>query len=163
VATLNHENAYFLGFLSVAVLWDAWPKPRLAAFVALQVGLWLAVKAVLLQLYPGNPGHGLAADMLSENLDVLLREPDDLLLLAALFGGAWMPVAWFWRRLPSPALQRCLLACLAQAAILFCVGKVLEIRIYMPLLPVVWAAAALLLARALAPEAGAGRGRRGAL
>src|SRR5690606_10956366 len=163
LATFNHENAFFLGFLSLAVLWDDWPKLRLAGFVALQALVWLAIKVLMAWLYPDNPGHGLAADMLWENIGVVFAQPDDLLLLVSLFGGAWMPVAWFWRRLPSRALQRSLLACLVYSLVLLWVGKILEIRIYVLFLPVIWAAAALLLARFLDCRAEPPEVPRGAL
>lgn len=147
VATLNRETSFLLLFLSLAAGWDTLPRGRLLALLAAQTAFWAAAKAALFVAFADNPGFGLAANTVVENLFALLHHPADGLTLLLFMGAAWVPVLLAWRRLQVPLLRRGLLACGAHFAIALFTAYIYEVRVFGEYLPLLWPAFAWLVAR----------------
>ncbi|SMF63373.1 hypothetical protein SAMN06265365_122101 [Tistlia consotensis] len=146
LATVNRETSFLFAFLFLALYWPRWPLWRLGLAIALQAAAWLAIKLAIQAAVGPLPGEGLAAFKLLDNLLSLVHQPVDSLVLLAAFGGAWLPVLIFWRRIPRAALRRSLLAAPPFLAVLLVVANLYEVRVLGELVPLVWVPAALLAA-----------------
>src|SRR3954469_10708183 len=58
IATLNRETSIFLAVVTALAWFDRYRWPKLAALVASQAAIWIAIKAALWILYSANRGIG---------------------------------------------------------------------------------------------------------
>lgn len=139
LATLNKETACFL---TVVYLLTEAGKSRpktIAAHCLAQLFIWVAIKHGLYRLYADNPGAGLFEDQFSHNL-YLLSRPQNYPNLLRIFGGTWISVMFFNRRIKDDFVRRSLLVVFPFLFVMLFMGKLDEIRIYGELIPVVFAA-----------------------
>ncbi len=163
LACLNRETALFL-VLFFAVLegtrGDRKPegrRGRLAAQVALQVGIWVGVRLWMRQLYGHNPveaGSGLFEIKLGQNLGFLVR-PQHWPTLLSNFGFLLPVVLWYRKRIPHAGLRRGLPIVGLWFAGMMVVGVIIEIRVFGELISYVSLLVALLAWTAL-EDRGAG-------
>lgn len=156
LGTLNRETTCFLTLVHATTGWKSTPRARLFAHLAAQIALWIALKLALRELYTGSRGADVAQWTWRENWDAL-RDPASWRWFLLAFGGTWIPLALFFRRITSPWIRAALVATLPMLAGLFVVGVWTELRIFGELVPLVALGLAALVcgneARASAPSA----------
>jgi hypothetical protein len=144
IATVNRETSIFLTVVTMFVLFDRVRPQTLAAIVASQAAIWIAVKAVLWFVYRTNPRHetvaGLAVFQLKVNAATLVSVPIRSMMTLATWGCLWLPVLLWHRRIRDVSLRRTLWTVPVFLAAMLVVGFVIEMRIYGELLPIVTAA-----------------------
>lgn len=145
IATLNRETTCFL---TLAYLANALgrEKPRaIALHCFAQAVIWGGEKALLSRVFAGNPGDGLFVLSLSANREALATARG-WLTLSSVTGFLWIPVLLWYRRIRDRFVKRSLLVVPVHLLGMFCVGYVLELRIYADLIPFILTAF-LILAR----------------
>lgn len=136
LGTLNRETTCFLTLVHATTAWKSTPRARLFAHLAAQVTLWIALKLALRELYTGSRGADIAQWTWRENWDAL-RDPASWRWYLLAFGGTWIPLVLFFRRIASPWIRAALVACVPMLVGLFLVGVWTELRIFGELIPIV--------------------------
>jgi hypothetical protein len=162
VAVLNRETAGFLTFIYLLTSWRSDKPAKVLGHCTAQAALWLAAKGVLYELYQSNPGQnfvqryheGTNVTHLSTNVDFLLHLSNYPLLLS-MFGFAWIPVIVYRSHIRDPFVRRSLAVLLPFFAMTMYAGNIYEMRLYGELIPVVLAAA-LVVIQALSRGSGQG-------
>ena len=152
LATVNRETTWLLTVILLAVEWGRMPVRTLAAHVAAQAAIWVAIKVALAAAHPGGPQF---ANMVSQNVATWtgmltfshagLR---DTAKLALMFGGLWLLVPFLWREQPR-FVQRALLTFPVFLLPMLVVGTIDEARLYAEWVPLVGLTCLLALARRL--------------
>jgi len=142
VATLNRETSIFLVVVLVCVLFDQYSWRKLSLLVGSQVAIWVAIKTALWLIYLPNRslGYGLYEFQLKVNAATLLNFPIKGLIVLSTWGGLWLAVVIWHRRIDDVFLKRTLWTIPVFIASMMVVGFVLEMRIYGEVLPIVLAA-----------------------
>jgi hypothetical protein len=152
LATLTRETTCFLPLL---LLFDG-PRDgsprRLAAHVALQAVLWVAVKLALRWIYRHNPGEGAWVDKLDDNLD-LLADPRSTARVLGCFAFLWVPAVAFGRSIPDRFTRRALWLIPVWFMGMLRVANLYELRVFGELMAVVLPAWLLALRASLLPAA----------
>jgi hypothetical protein len=153
LATMNRETTCFLTLAYVfTALGEAKPK-TIAAHGVGQLLVWVAIKYLLYRVFADNPGDGLYGIRFGANLEALASAKGCLTLLSSM-GFIWIPAFVYYRRIPDRFVRRSLLVVPPYVLGMFCVGYVLELRIYADLIPVVLTAFLLLVRQFVAPPQG---------
>jgi len=151
-ALLNREMAVFLCLLFLLTQRGRVPRRRLAAHMAWQALIVLAVKAATTALFAHNPGAGAASffttDFAStgaaahrlrdlrvlENLRIF-TSPRRLLHLSSVFGFLWIPYLFALKSQPHPFFKAAAWLFPPFIALVFVIGNLDEFRIYSELIP----------------------------
>jgi hypothetical protein len=135
LGTFNRETTCFLTFAWVFTAWRSESKARVALHAAAQLGLWLAVKWTLQQLYRRQPGQVFQPAWI-ENGESLL-DPAMWRWFALAFGGTWLALPFLYRRIVDPWIRALLWVVPVFATGMFFVGVWTELRIWGELVPIV--------------------------
>jgi hypothetical protein len=155
VASLNRETTCFLTVVYVLTALGKVRPKTILLHTAAQLAVWVAVKYVLYLLFASNPGDGLFAFRFGANLEALASARGWLTFLSFM-GFTWIPVLAWCRRIPDRFVRRSLLVVPPYVLGMFCVGYVLELRIYADLIPIVLTAFLLLVRQFAAPPQNGG-------
>lgn len=132
--TFNRETTLFLLFpyLRMGNI-DGGKKTILRA--GLLLGLWSLIKGFLWIAYYPNPGRIVHTGII-KNLPAI-ASPITLMCLATVGFGMWIPLFIYRRHIPErlAALLSCLLPFIL---IMFMAGYVLELRIFLEIIPLLW-------------------------
>lgn len=145
IAALNRETAVFIAAIHLSLRWDDEPRMRTLARAAALGGCWLVPTVALRAFIPVERWAGglTVAEIAWTNL----TEPE-WLGYAALFLGAWTPLALLDLRSKPLALRRLMLAMVPYVLLILAFGRLREVRLLLPLtLPLVPAALLSLRAR----------------
>jgi len=130
LGVLNHENILLLIIVSAVICYG---EKRWLAFVALQLSLYLAIRAALFHLIPVPRAwqHG----YVWVNIDLFLFKPAALVSTVLLF--LWFVFALFIARASAPvALRRCTILLPLLLGIAILVGRLNEARLFDAFLPI---------------------------
>jgi hypothetical protein len=141
-ATLNRETSIFLAVATVFVLFGRSRPPALAALAGAQLAIWGAIKAALWFGYRENRwlGYGLYQFQLKVNAATLIGSPLKGFIALTTWGGLWLAVVIWHRRIRDTDLRRTLWIIPVFIGGMMFAGFVTELRIYGELLPIVLAA-----------------------
>ena len=142
IATLNRETSIFLVVVLVFVLFDQCSWRTLGLLAGSQLAIWTAIKTALWMIYLPNRwlGYGLYEFQLKVNAATLLNFPIKGLIVLSTWGGLWLAVVIWHRRIDDVFLKRTLWTIPVFVASMLMVGFVIEMRIYGEVLPIVLAA-----------------------
>ena len=112
----------------------------------MQALLWSVIKGTLWFIYRTNPvvGFGLFENQLWANIEALADWPR-LAAYLMNFGGIWIPVVIWPRKLAQPFLRYALLVCVVQMLVLGTEGVLDEMRVYGEMIPVIYLALVMLV------------------
>lgn len=146
VATVNRETTLFLTLLYVAVSFGKVSSRELMGHVVVQFCIWIAIKALLYELYLNNPrlGYGLFQIQLLGNM-IRVKHPYKVFLFLTNWGLIWLPLVMGHSMIRPDFVRRSLLVPIVQIALLSIVGVLTEMRIYGEMIPVVLTAFVLVM------------------
>jgi hypothetical protein len=151
IAALNRETAVFIAPIHLALRWGEEPAARTLGRAA---GLGLCWLLPYLGLRAWIPVEGWAGGMSVADIILANLTSPEWLGYAALFLGAWAPLALLdWRDKP-PALRRLMLVMLPYLGLIVAFGRVREVRLLLPLSLALVPSALLSLRARLEPGAG---------
>ncbi|MEW5875767.1 MAG: hypothetical protein AB1752_11390 [Candidatus Zixiibacteriota bacterium] len=143
IGTLNRETMIFLLIIFVLVEWQRMAKRQLAVHAGIMIILWGGVKVLMNALYGGNPGEtieiyhvGSQVTHLSTNLEMLVS-PARLLVILSSFGFLWVPVLFFYRRIPDRFARRALWVVPLYVIMIILIGNMNEVRVWGEMLALV--------------------------
>lgn len=152
LATVNRETTLFLLPAFVWLLWPVIGARRCLALAALQGALFLAIQLPLEALFAANtnPNARLAHTAYEYHLVYNLKalaNPLYLVTFLARFTAALYIPLLLWRRYLDRRLAQILIAfALPLAVVAFVVGRIVEQRIFIEIVPLVWLAALQVIA-----------------
>lgn len=152
LATVNRETTLFLLPAFIWLLWPALGARRCLTLAALQAALFLAIQLPLGELFAANtnPNARLAHTAYEFHLVynlAALSNPLYLITYMARFTAALYIPVLLWRRYLDRRLTRILVGfALPLAAVAFVVGRIVEQRIFIEIVPLVWLAALQVIA-----------------
>lgn len=139
VATLNRETCFLLVPVTVALYWEE-QRSVLVRVVSIQIIIWTAIKTALHYAFIDNGGYGLFQWQIGHNmrdLSLLLVGKTHILKSLLLPCAGWHLLMWInWKYLTAQ-LKRLSLIVPLVFGLMFCVGLIIEARIYNEVIPVV--------------------------
>jgi hypothetical protein len=136
LATLNRETSCFVTLAVVLASWRRAPFASLSLHAFAQLVLWLALKWALAAIYRRMPGDRVFQSAIAENSEAL-RDPRSLAGLLLSYGGLWLPLVLFYRRIEDEWLRRAVLVLVPFAVGMFFAGVYTELRIWCEMVPLV--------------------------
>lgn len=151
VATFNRETTCFLTMIYFITALLGQERYRvIIQHCAAQFVIWIAIKFLMLQIYPGlelHTGDGsLFEDQIFRNL-VFFSNPLSYLFFLKVMAGIWLPLLIMACWVPHVFVRRALLVLLPFMVGMYMVGLLVEIRIYGEMIPLVLTAFLLILRR----------------
>jgi hypothetical protein len=143
VSTFNRETSCFLTFAFIFYNLKDGPVVKTLLHAAAQLAIWLAIKALLANIFSANPGYPIFQNAIPNNIEFfgkLLRLHPPSVFKIFVFGFIWTLIPFGWRRLPL-FLRRTLWVCVPFLAGMSIVGVLSEVRIYSELIPILLAPA----------------------
>ena len=147
LAAVNRETAVLAIPLTGALLFRRVPGRTLLWVVIAQVTMFAAIQAGLKTWFPGQPNPyanigGSAYELnLVNNLRTVFHPLFWVFVAPVLAGGTWLPL-WLFRRRLSVEMRRALVFyAVPSLAMGFLFGQVLEMRVFVEAVPVIWLAA----------------------
>jgi hypothetical protein len=132
VATFNRETTLFLVLVYVFTAMGKIPQRKIIFHTIIQLCIWGSIKAFLYWLYRDNPamGYGIFELQIFKNVHKLIySEPSFLLMFLSIWGLVWVPVAIWYRRIPSVFVKRTLWVLPLIFVSIGLVGNIHEIRL----------------------------------
>lgn len=156
VGTLTRETTFLLTLAMALGLWGSTRRRDIAAHVAAQAALWIAIKTALAFAFRDNPGAGLfeitrfaSSELhLVANLRFLTTATSAAVLLSVA-GGLWIVRAAFGGLLEDPLLRRAWWLLPAYALVMLWIGVIGEVRIFGEFLGLATVSAALIARESL--------------
>ena len=152
LATVNRETTLFLLPAFVLLLWPVLGARRCLFWATLQAIVFLAIQLPLAELFAGNvnPNARLAHTPyeyhLGYNLEALANPLYAITYLARFSAALYIPVL-LWRRFLDRRLAGLLIGfALPLAAVAIVVGRMVEQRIFIEIVPLIWLAALQVIA-----------------
>jgi hypothetical protein len=152
LATVNRETTIFLLPAFALLLWPAAGMRRCGLMLAAQLGLFVAIQLPLTELFAANVNPNAALKHtgyeyhFGYNLDALSNPLYTITYLARFSAALYVPLL-VWRRFLDPRLARLLIGfALPLALVAVVVGRIVEQRIFIEIVPLIWLAALQVIA-----------------
>ena len=152
LATVNRETTLFLVPAFALVLWPVVGWQRTALMVAAQVAVFLAIQLPLTALFAGNTnpnahmGNTAYEFHLLYNLEALSNPLYLVTYMARFTAALYLPVLLWHRYLDRRLAMSLLFFALPLALVAVVVGRMVEQRIFIEIVPLVWLAALQVIA-----------------
>ena len=149
LSTMNRETTILLTCMMVLSCFRKMPFSRLCLHVLIQVLVWLLIRYCIFRLYALNPklGYGTFEYQLWKNI-ALLQNPKIWIKALSAFGYLWVPILFYYPRIKNDFVRLSLWLVPPVYGILFVIGVVYELRIYVECIPIVLAANVVLIHQA---------------
>ncbi len=151
LGTFNRETTAFLVliYLLAYVGRDNWKQ--LGAHALAQTMIWVVIKTWLWSVYHNADATyadslDLYKDSVAHNLRLFAEDPNLWITLASNWAFLWIPALAGWPRIGHPFVRRALWIVPVFVGVMFYVGELAELRIYSELIPIIAAAALLVVA-----------------
>ena len=154
LATFNRETSCFLTIVYLLTAIKKDPAGTVALHFSAQLLIWVAVKSFLFLLYAGNPGWELFEGQMRYNAHLLSR-PEYYPFILCVFGFVWVPVVFLFGLIREEFVRRSLLVVFPFFLVMFFTARMVELRVYGELIPVVLTAFLLVVKESFAKASAA--------